>query len=231
MNISGKVKESEGQRVIKAYLILGVDADEVKRQPQISAQLGLIYRALRSKNMPLDPVYYLRASDTPEAHQIIDAYYSLATPLRKLLPLEAFCLKAGVPTMRAMELITITAMRFGLQSSAIIAHLAHPEVVQATIDDAVGDNPDLRAQAQTLLHKATGFLPQPRGNKTNIVVTQNAQTSATAQTANVLAPPPEATIRRLVDRFNDGHTLPAPSAPIPDRIVRDVAAVEVESDQ
>jgi hypothetical protein len=230
MNVSGKVKESERERTIKAYLILGVDEDEVKRQPQISAQLGLIYRALKSKNMPLDPVYYLRASDTPEAHQIIDAYYSLSTPLRKLLPLEAFCFKAGIPTMRAMELITITAMRFGLQSSAIIAHLAHPDVVAATIEDATGYNPDLRAAAQTLLHKATGFLPQPRGNKTNIVVTQNAQTNASAQAAAITAPPPEATIRRLVDRFNDGHTLPAPSTPLPDRIVRDAETVDVEAD-
>jgi hypothetical protein len=229
MNLTGKVKESERDRTIKAYLILGVDELAVKKQPQISAQLGLIYRALSSKNMPLDPIYYLRASDSPDAHDIIDAYYGLATSLRKLLPLEAFCLKAGVTTYRAMELITITAMRFGLQSSAIIAHLTHPEVVQATVDDATGDNPDLRTAAQTLLHKATGFLPQPKGNKTNIVVTQNAQTSATAQTANVLAPPPEATIRRLIDRFNDGsHALPATTAvALPSEASE---AIEVESD-
>jgi hypothetical protein len=229
MNLTGKVKETERERTEKAYLILGVDRHEVNRQPQISAQLGLIYRALASKNMPLDPIYYLRASDTPEAHQIIDAYYSLSKPLRTLLPLEAFCLKAGVPTMRAMELITITAMRFGLQSSAIIAHLTHPEVVQATIEDATGPNPDLRAAAQTLLHKATGFLPQPKGNKTSIVVTQHAQATATAQQATVVAPPPEATIRRLVDRFNDGtRALPPTSAvPIPER---EAETVEIESD-
>jgi len=63
------------------------------------------------------------------------------------------------------------------------------------------------------LHKATGFLPSPKGAQTNIQVVQHASATANAQAASVAAPPPEQTIRRLVDRFNDARQIQSVERP------------------
>lgn len=195
-------KELTQDRTAEAYALLGVPESLVQRAPQITSQLGLIARTLQNKNLPTDPIYYLRASGLSDAEKVIDAYFSVSKLHARLLPIEAFCIKAGVSPLRVIEIIIITAMRMGTQASAFLAHVTSPSIVQATIEDALNGSDKVRIAAQSMLHKATGFLPTPKGNQTSIVVTQNA--SPTAQVANVSAPPPESTIRRLVDRFNDG---------------------------
>src|SRR5208282_841967 len=102
-----------------AYAALGVTREDVGRQPVITPQLRKLASALAEmgQTMPQtsaspeqamlagSPVYYLQASDSPEARQVLDAYYSVCRAHRKALPLEAFCLAAGVPTTRIFEII------------------------------------------------------------------------------------------------------------------------------
>ena len=195
-------KELTRDRTTEAYALLGVPESLVQRAPQITSQLGLIWKTLEHKNLPTDPVYYLRASGLADAEKVIDAYFSLSKSYARLLPFEAFCVKAGVSPLRVVEIIILTAMRMGTQASAFLAHVSSPDIVQATIEDALNGSDKVRIAAQSMLHKATGFLPTPKGNQTSIVVTQNA--NPTTQPVTVIAPSPESTIRRLVDRFNDG---------------------------
>ena len=200
-------KELARDRTTEAYALLGVPEDLVFHAPQIASQLGMIAKTLEHKNLPTDPFYYLRASGLSDANKVIDAYFSISKSYARLLPLEAFCVKAGVSPLRVVEIIILTAIRMGTQASAFLAHVSSPDIVQATIEDALNGSDKVRIAAQSMLHKATGFLPTPKGPQTNITLTQNAQT----QPVTVIAPSPESTIRRLVDRFNDGgstKTLP-----------------------
>jgi hypothetical protein len=151
--------------------------------------------------------HYLHASDDPDAKKIITVYYSIPQWARTLLPIEAFCLAAGVSTSRVLEIITAACVRLGAQASTIIAAVSHPSVVQKTVEMALTDD---GIEDRNTLHKAAGFLPTPKSAQTNITVTQNAQVSS--QVA-VSAPSPESTIRTLAEVFNQRKGLPAVTSP------------------
>ena len=215
---------------------LGVRMEDVERQPIITPQLRKLARDLQrlgEESVPKNwsktvkamlvgtPIYYLKASDSPDARLVLDAYYSISGNHRKVLPLEAFCLAAGVPTSRIFEIIVGTAVRLGARTSTVIAAVSHPAVVRKTIEMALTD---AGLGDRNTLHKAVGFLPAAKGAQTNITIAQNASAQATGGSASaaaiagrghgLAAPPPEQTIRRLVDRFNDARLLPAaPAAP------------------
>jgi hypothetical protein len=225
----------------EAYKRLGVDPQAVAYQPQITPQLGMLAGFIRrigkksgsSVKLPTSPIYYLRASDAPEATKVLEVYYSLPQYLRPLLPIEAYAVAAGVGTLRLMEVITTSAIRLSNRTSSAMAAVSHPLVVEKTIEMALTD--DGNAERNTL-HRAVAFLPQPKGAQTNITIAQNATAQANAQAAAVPAPPPEATIRRMVNRFND-RTVPALTATtdtirLPEVMPHeDLEAVVVESEE
>jgi len=194
---------------------LGVTWDVVRAAPAITQQLRLISRTVRGSSKdhraPYGPggdVYtswpnYLAASDLPDARKVRDAYYAIPRYQRTRLPIEAFCVAAGVSTLTILEILTAVIVRQGTQASQIIAAVNHPRVVEKTVEMALTDE---GIEDRKVLHTHTGFLPRSSGAKTSIVVTQNA--SANAQAASVAAPPPEQTIRRLADRFNLSRALP-----------------------
>lgn len=209
-----------------AYAKLGVPESEVKKLPRITPHIRQIQRQLRRAGngpqvaigpmpnnlarFPTNPYYFLSASADPDARKVLESYYSLNKTFRDSLPIEAFCLASGVSTLRVLEIITATCVRLGAQAASMIAAVAHPRVVEKTIAMALTDEGH---EDRSVLHKATGFLPSPKGAHTNITVTQNAQANATAQAASIAAPPPEQTIRRFVDRFNDARQLHSPAQP------------------
>lgn len=226
---------------LSAYRLLGIDERSLVTLPQITPQLKQIAAVLKGAGQPrvvkrienvlietettrIPPYgpgtdltrswpWYLQSSDATDATKILVCYLSLPKTLRRACPIEAFCLAAGVAPIRALELITGAIVRLGSNASAIIAAVNHPRVVEKTVEMALTDG---GIEDRNALHKAVGFLPTPKGSSTTIQVTQNAQTSANA--ASVAAPPPEATIRRIANRFNEARALPADtgSVRIPD---------------
>jgi len=217
---------------------LGVIWRDVERQPLISPLLRQIWRQLDQASkasgqpigtLPTNPYYYLHASDSPEARKVLDSYYSISKSDRKFLPIEAFCLAAQVSPLRVLEVIVATCIRVGATSSSVIAAVAHPRVVEKTVEVALTDYG--HADRETL-HKATGFLPAPKGAHTSIqIVQQNAQTQSQVA-ATVAAPPPEQTVRRLADRFNDARPmLPAPApSNLPAFFEREAIPVEISGE-
>lgn len=189
--------------VIQAYQRLGIDRARVAEAPRVTPQLGKITKMLEQLglNLPRDLYYYLAASDHPDAREIIRVRNSIPRVFAKLLPVEAFCIAASVPTTRVPEMIVVAAMRMGVQASSMIAAMAHPTVVKQTVKMALTDG---GVDDREMLHKATGFLPQPRGAQTQINVhTQaNAASQAEAKAASVSAPAPESAIKRLSERLN-----------------------------
>jgi hypothetical protein len=220
----------------EAMLRLGIDEGALAAAPRITSQMRMIERTIRGgrdAKAPYGPggdlttswPNYLDASDHADARKVRDAYYALPRYMRTRLPIEAFCVAAGVSPLTVLEILTAVIVRQGTQASTVIAAVNHPRVVEKTVEMALTDD---GIEDRTMLHKHAGFLPTASGPKTNIVVTQNA--SATAQAASVAAPPPEQTIRRLADRFNMARALPeAVTEPMPERSVA-AEVVEVEAD-
>lgn len=194
------------KRVAEACRRLGIRKEDIILQPQITPQLATLARQVQRKNphLPTDPIYYLSASDAPEARQVLQVYYSLVKSGRKLLPIEAFCLAAGVPTPRVHTIIVESMVKISQMNSAALAAIFAPSIVDKTIESGLSDGADAHADRNTI-HKATGFLPSPKGAKTIIQVNASAAANADAKAAVLAptaAPPPEQTIRALAEKFN-----------------------------
>lgn len=202
--------------VNEAYSRLGIDRALVETCPRVTPQINKIGRMVESfgLNLPRDPYYYLQASDSPDARAILAARSSIPKTFAKLLPIEAFCIAASVPTTRVPELIVVAAMRMGVQASSMIAAMAHPAVVKKTVEVALTDG---GVEDRQVLHKATGFLPAPRGAQTQINISSNAQAHAaaasSAQSLSVEAPPVESAIKRLSERLNLRRAQSQPALP------------------
>ena len=185
---------------------LGVSADAVHALPQVTPFLR---RRLR---MTLaTAIGYLRASLQPEARALISLYDS--TPFtraeRSKLTLEALCAAASISPSLALEMIGGAATRLDLQHAAFVASHAAGRVMKKTVDMALTDE---GVHDRTLLHKITGMLPTPKGAQIAVNVVAQASSAAIAAPAPAAAPPPEQTIRRLADRFNETRGA-APAAP------------------
>ena len=227
----------------RAYKELGIDPAAVLKVQQITPNLRIHFASVSRSgpaNLPADPIYYLNASDSPFARGFLDRYYSLAKPLRRSLPLEAFCVAAHVPPVRIEEIIIQVYQRLFKQQAQLKSAAHGPEIMDKTIALATGAaDESVQLAAQTVLHKINGVIPLPAAARTSIQVTQNAQTNATATAQAVVAPPPEQTIRRLVDRFNENRRLPeAQPAALPEATPENVIPmpsreefVESEEDQ
>lgn len=213
-----------GTRIREAYEAAGIDHSLVWNSPQIQHEIGRILSAAaratkHEPNMaPDDPYYYLAASDDPDARKILSAYYSIHKPHRRFLPIEAICVKAGVSTTRALEIIQLQIIRFSRIASSAILAATHPAVVEKTIDLALhAEDERIQLNAQSLLHKAAGLTPQPKGAQTIVNVQANAQASAEAQAANAFLPSPEQTIRRLSERLTSMREIaPTDTKSLPD---------------
>ena len=214
---------------------LGVTWEMVRAAPAITQQLRMIAKTIRGgrdTKAPYGPgadlttswPNYLDASDSADARKVRDAYYAIPRYQRTRLPIEAFCVAAGVSPLTILEILTAVIVRQGVQASQVIAAVNHPRVVEKTVEMALTDE---GIEDRKVLHLHSGFTPRNVGAKTNIVLTQNATASAAAQT--VAAPPPEQTIRRLADRFNLARALPEQvTEPLP-ALVAQPDYIEVEA--
>lgn len=195
--------------------------------PEENPVLGVpILDTIQEHFSPKDPLYYLHASSDPAAQEILAKYYGTDRRYRNLLPLEAYCLMAAVPTTRCFEIIVATCVRVGAQASVLLAAVTQPYIVKKTIDMALTDE---GSADRALMHKHSGFLPSPRGPQIHVPVTVNARAEANA--AAVAAPPPERTISRMVDRFNDAHLSGGAVEPQPTSEVIDATIESLEDDE
>src|SRR5258708_4334041 len=117
--------------------------------------------------------------------------------VRAQLPVEAFCLAAGIDIAQFMNTILVVVQVSGVTLSTLTAAIHLPRGVQASIDEAV--KPEGIADRELQL-KHAGFLPMPRGSQVSV----NVNATANAQQAT-LAPSPEDSIRRLQDHFSESR--------------------------
>lgn len=241
-NKSGKHQKTAAQRRREAYEILEVKEKDVETAPKIGHLLAGIggFQLVKGEDPKSDPggfgmvrepdsfsprgiaadrariLEYLAGSEEPEARKILEYYKRLPGYVAKLLPIEAFCVAAGVSTKKAFGLIAQETIDQSGKAGALLARAAHPQVVQATIEQALTP---AGVQDRKFLHQSQGFLPLPKTQVLNVY--GNAAIDQRRQTANVaVLPPVEDSIRRLSDRFNDVMMAPAIAAlPPPEDII------------
>jgi len=224
-------QQSVAELRARAYEQLDLKPERTREVPRITDEVRKILTGIRNANptAPSDYIYYLRATDAKEARVFLDVYDSIPRIYARTLPIEAFCVAANISPLRIIEILVSTCVRLNTQAAAIIAASNHPRVVDKTVEMALTDD---GIEDRNVLHKAVGFLPTPKSAQTTINVQQNAtaQASAAPQIAVVAAPPPEQTIRKLADRFNERRALPPTTAvPMPDaELARESVAVDAE---
>jgi len=206
---------SRPQRVRSRFkgltVVPGSGNNEPATRGAVPAFDGTIVSACESVGMSLEKMIELmrwaKESD-PRVAQFLDAWDALNPSEQVRGTVEAVRQRVGLKLLELLGIIAEVACRIAMYQTQIIAALTHPLVVQKTIDLALDDSARAKDSlaAQIVLHKATGFLPMPKGSQTIISVMQNTQAPAAAQ--SVAAPPPEKTIRSLSDRFNEVRGLP-----------------------
>jgi hypothetical protein len=108
----------------------------------------------------------LRASKSEHAEKWLKYWDGLPKGDRKYLSLEAVCVGADVSPESMLGAIVVSLRERTLQKSALKAVLAHPEVMDATIQSAQLLGP-AGAPDRKVLHSmpAIGFLPGPQGSQ------------------------------------------------------------------
>ncbi len=163
---------------------LGVDNEEIKGFPNISERViqgcGSIEAALMA----------LRGDDSEDAQAVIQKYDSVSDSDRKRLRFDDFVVASGLSPRRLFEVLTGALMQQSADISKMMVSVSQPKVIEATIFAATDRKPIYNpvtgelmtytngdVKAQELFHKATGFLPTPKGSNTTINLQQLNQTA------------------------------------------------------
>ena len=106
----------------------------------------------------------IRFSQEPSAISFLRVYDSAPERDRKQISLEAIALKAQCNFTELLGAMMFSFKASQVQKSAMRALDAHPDVVSATILDAMVPG---AVQAKKMLHEAVGFLQTPKGASIN----------------------------------------------------------------
>ena len=163
---------------------MDIDPDEVAQVPTEPAEI--LARCLgrrKSKEFPRQRVFaYAAASTSPVCQKLMAAIKVIKPADLKVLSFEAMCVRAHVSSVEMLGAILMSAKSMSATESALKAIIAHPDVVQATVDAATEwvpilvagvpirdeDGKILRSShgdvaAQKIIHESVGFLPTKKG--------------------------------------------------------------------
>ncbi len=172
-----------------AYTLLQVTPEQVEDIPKISHLL----RGLGDGKSITHRVFeYLSGSEDEDARRLVRSRRLLTTEQAEAVPIEAFCVAAGITSRRLFGLIAQEVVEQEALATALLTRAAHPKVVQATIDSALTMFGD---KDRKMLHQEAGFIPVP---KNQITINKNNVTNV----ANVaMLPPIEDVAKKISSRF------------------------------
>lgn len=199
---------------------LGIQPKALLSVPQVTPLLEEIMSGLAKRGMPTDPFYYLDASSDLEARGLMAVYNQSWKQVRDVLPLEAFCVAAGVDPNRILDSLIKVIERVKALKSAVNLSVSQPEIVDTNIEAAL--DVDNGYKDRRLHMQVSGLMPMPRGARTVVNVQTSASATAAPVQAVIAAPVPEQTIRRLSERLHAVRAaLPAEVQKVEDAIVVD----------
>ncbi len=202
-----------GSRFKRLAVVPGSGNRELAARDVPPAFDGTIASACESMGISIEKfiemMRWAKDSD-PRVARFLDAWDALgASEQRARRTADAVREQVGLAPPELLGFVADAAFRASMCMALIIAAGSHPRVVEKTVERALTDE---GIADRITLHKITGALPTPKGSQTTFTIMQNAQANQTARSI-AGAPPPEQTIRRLADRFNESRGLPpAPAA-------------------
>jgi len=181
---------------------LGISSKSLLTVPQVTPLLEEIMSGLAKKHLPTDPYYYLAASSDLEARGLMAIYKQSWKQVRDALPLEAFCVAAGVDPNRILDSLVKSIERLKALKSAVKLSVSQDEIVDTNIASALDIENGYKDRR---LHmQVSGLMPMPKGSRTvvNVQTSANASSAPVQQAMVMPAPSPEQTVRRLSERLH-----------------------------
>jgi len=166
-----------------------------------------------------------RTSD-PRVARFLDGWDAVGTSEQQARgAADAVCNQVGLTPMELLRVAAEVGYRFAMCGAQIRAALALPSVVERSIETA------LTAEGiadRKMLFQHAGFLPTPKTSQTAYSAIRNAHGNTSEQVPAVSAPPPESTIRRMVDRFNEARGLPrTPPPALPEKAIDRALSISI----
>ena len=177
-------------------------------QPAFEGTIAGICETVISLEEFIGMARWAKESD-PRVARFLETWDALSASEQQPRAADAVCKRIGLAPLDLLKAVADAACRVSMYTAQIIAAVSHPLVVEKTVERALTDEGIADRMA---FHKATGFLPTPKGSQTIISIMQNAQTNVPAQAPVVSAPSPEETIRRIAGCFNELERLPRTAA-------------------
>lgn len=181
----------------KPHLVEDEDGRQQSCRGCKECQKGYL-RVMVNKPWKTAVIDYLRGSSEDDARQWLAVWDTLSKTAQDALPLEAICIAATLTTKRLFELVSGAMFEQSAAESSLIAAVAHPQIVQATIDSAL--QPE-GIEDRKMLHQHRNFLPVPKNNIVNVRGNQIIDNSQ-GKTLNINPPAVADTVRSLSDKFN-----------------------------
>ena len=121
----------------------------------------------------------LKFSSDPQARAFLEFVWGCRPETRDRIPLEALCLAAKIHPLQLLGALVAGARDTSRMESALKTMIAHPEVVDRTIQAATEREPVMMngvvvghthgsVKDRELVHKAVGWLPSPKGSSINV---------------------------------------------------------------
>lgn len=143
------------------YSRLGITETDAASAPQITDILRQLPDGGQSR-----AIEFLRGSSDTDAKKFLAVYDQIPVSSRKLLPIEAYTVAAGLTTKRLLELVTGACFEQSSATAALIAKASHPRIVAATVRSALNVKHGFRDR--DALHKHAGFVPVPKTSILNV---------------------------------------------------------------
>jgi hypothetical protein len=162
---------------------LGLKKGDMDGVPSVTAR---IVRGAGSVDLAIEA---LAGDESEDAQAFTEKWQSLSESDRARVSLEEVFTAAGLTARRFVEVVTGALMQQSGDVTRMMVAVAQPKVTQATIKAATESLPIMDAtgevrgwtngdvKAMEMFHKATGFLPTPKGAQTTINLQQLNQTA------------------------------------------------------
>lgn len=212
--------KDDRNRGAEARKRLGITPEDMVGVPQIT---HLLKNA--SGGIPAC-IEALRGDDSEDALIFIAKWDAITESDRARLTIEEICVAAEIGTRALVGAVTVALMQQSQDATKIMVLTSQPRVVQATIDAATREEPIMNREgeivgyrsgdvkAQDIFHRATGFLPTPKGATINL--NQLNQTAQLPEPEEGCDPPPSADdfLLEIQSAIRPDKQLEAPRKPV-----------------
>ncbi len=154
---------------------MGIKQADLSKVPAISEMLGRAYgRAGKEFGQivpgnPRQAIDDLRFSEDPVAVKFLETYDSIPAGDRRLVSIEAICLKANVSPQEFLGHVFLMRQSLCKAESSMTAVNAFPGVVRDMVASAsLLGLPGAADRKMLVQHTAIGFLPAPKGQSISV---------------------------------------------------------------